>query len=801
MLKMVQAACKQYERARDFYAPKVCAVNRHDPTDTLRVPRIAPPRNRVEPVVKEIVSTLGFSMAENGKVTRKEILRVYSEMLTHDAGTNGMPSIAEFVASGRAVSLCHQYDATGFGDLSLTTTALKNPFASHSAERLYIYSLANAGDSRAPMMTSLGDNRDAINAIARSGVLHLVQDGGLVSVLDPRVADPLRMTRHIVLRAQTTVTVDLSCLRHTERMSCSGACSCSREFALRTVPSKPSTVEEMFTTCLVCHAPTREERWVWSHTPLPGEPAPRPCTRAGCRYAHETPAADYAAMLATIDAFKADTSAGAERRYCDWRMAHAQGRGTVVGHGNVQPGPDGAPMMDLSSMLYFLIDLLHGLYLNLPYNQFKAAFLQHCPDPCRALLSTYLKEEVNHPLDLRKKGDGRIKEQRWYKGESFASMVRGDRGSPGGPVVYAAMAMIIGLYLLEHPPAPAAVPSPSPAPTPVPSPAPKPAAGRGRGRGSAATHPPAPPPGRGRGRGTWRGLAPVGNYAESSDDEPPPLPPQPKPTPPPVIPHTPTAVEAAADQVALAKIRAVFGGHGQLIINMLLSSDAYLSLFWTLHHVHHPDINLSSPQEDVDVFALAVCRDAIDFNEMLIRIATGNLKAYYSHLFSLRVPRQISLVKDLWAFYLGPLELNNAATKRRAERNASKHLTTSSSGTNTAPVGRVALAKAKAKGEEAPVGKVVVTKGYSTSMTYQTATHRGAALDLKRSGLGIDTREALRLFGDGQPGRIKRVRAGPKIAKMGKIWLDPVHDTALAAFIRDLESRGLLSPILPPGDV
>ena len=81
----------------------------------------------------------------------------------------------------------------------------------------------------------------------------------------------------------------------------------------------------------------------------------------------------------------------------------------------------------------------------------------------------------------------------------------------------------------------------------------------------------------------------------------------------------------------------------------------------------------------------------------------------------------------------------------------------------------------------------MVTKGYSTSLTYQTATHRGAALAMKRSNLGIQTREGTRLFGDGGPGRISRKRAGPKLTNMGKVWIDPMDDTAVGAFVREME--------------
>ena len=49
MLQLGQAASKVYSAELDFYAPKVLATNPFDARDKLIVPRILPPRSRVEP--------------------------------------------------------------------------------------------------------------------------------------------------------------------------------------------------------------------------------------------------------------------------------------------------------------------------------------------------------------------------------------------------------------------------------------------------------------------------------------------------------------------------------------------------------------------------------------------------------------------------------------------------------------------------------------------------------------------------------------------------------------------------------
>ena len=82
MLQLGQAACKEYKADSDFYAPKTLAVNAHNPRDILVVPRIVPPRNRVEPEVKLLEGTLGLEMSENGKITHKSLQRCLAEIIT-----------------------------------------------------------------------------------------------------------------------------------------------------------------------------------------------------------------------------------------------------------------------------------------------------------------------------------------------------------------------------------------------------------------------------------------------------------------------------------------------------------------------------------------------------------------------------------------------------------------------------------------------------------------------------------------------------------------------------------------------
>ena len=164
----------------------------------------------------------------------------------------------------------------------------------------------------------------------------------------------------------------------------------------------------MVTLCTeTCHVHKSDERWDCSHFPRPGEKLPRPCPAKGCRYAHADAAADFAAFALKLNALLDDSSKGAARRLAAFRTQHANT------HNQIKPGEYGQPFLDSPDMLTFLIDYLHGLYLNLPKGAWKHAILNNCPDGCRELISTYLKM-IGHPLDTRKKDDGRQRESKWY---------------------------------------------------------------------------------------------------------------------------------------------------------------------------------------------------------------------------------------------------------------------------------------------------------------------------------------------------------------------------------------------------
>ena len=200
-----------------------------------------------------------------------------------------------------------------------------------------------------------GDNREGTRSVLGP---NLARINSMIACARARTCMPCNGGRFM---PEVFVVTDTAALRHCEHLAGSGWCGCTQDFALRQTPQKPTTVVEMHALLRQCRCPTVVERFVKSHTPLPGEELPRPCTAPGCTFAHNpaTAAQELQALRATEAKLSADTSKAGKARYSKWRMEHAHM------HGNVQPGGYGAPFMqhDLDQQL---LEALHLAELNLP---------------------------------------------------------------------------------------------------------------------------------------------------------------------------------------------------------------------------------------------------------------------------------------------------------------------------------------------------------------------------------------------------------------------------------------------------
>jgi hypothetical protein len=132
---------------------------------------------------------------------------------------------------------------------------MRNPYLSRSAQHLRVFGLGNCSDDRAGSTRLLGPNLGTINEAIQSEMVTCM---------------PCEDGESVVIRPRVFVVFDVSALRHCEHVANSGWCACSREKALREVPAKPETVEQMYEQLRERHSPSVDERFILSHTPFPG---------------------------------------------------------------------------------------------------------------------------------------------------------------------------------------------------------------------------------------------------------------------------------------------------------------------------------------------------------------------------------------------------------------------------------------------------------------------------------------------------------------------------------------------------
>jgi len=766
---MVEAACKEFQPDINRYQKKPWLVNPHNAREVLYTPRIVPARTKLEPIVKKLAASMGVQASENGLLAFRSMDTVLQEILARDTGKLKMPPLLEFY-DGRKLPIIVSRDATGKGSLQFTTAALRVPWVSKSCNTLHLIAFGNCGDDRSGTKRLLGPNVDAINdmvAAAAEGETTPVEVDG--------------QRRHVLF--DPYFTDDVSALRHGEHLACSGWCGCSRDAALRQIPTKPKTVAEM--RALVngdgagsrCRELSCLEREILSHNPPKGEELPRPCIAPGCTFAHNpaTAAKEYKELLAKEAELAADTSKKGKQRYTAWRMQHAW-KGKIP-HSNVPPALYGLPLFR-HHFRKQILDALHLAELGLPKTPWKHAIKNNASDDALEKISDVLKG-WKHGLDMRRKDDGRVREQKWFTGEKWRSLCAGKDGSPGGPIAIATIVMIIAddlqLRGVDHgnkdkEAAAAAVQQGAAV------------GGRGGGRGGTAAG------GRGCGRGGRGGFAdrvaaraaeraeaqgaiPTAVATPVATDDPAALEAQRA-----KVQHQPSATEAAANQESLEIIRKLYGSRARTIINALLAFDAYFAWYYPFKK----SVPYGCGMEEKEQRALDNCRSAIDMQEMFERVAIYNHGSFLSHGAVFKVTRDILEVGDVWAHDLSALELQNAESKRCYECGGARAMQFRSVGTTH---------KKGVDGEY----RLVATKGYGATAATSVLIKLLSQQTL-RAGDGMyatpKSRAAERIFGEKGGGRCKLMKF--EVQGMGGevpgVYY-PEQDTCLDAFVRMLAAR------------
>ena len=737
ILTIDQAASKKFSPSENSYGAKILYSHPYRSGVAIKVPRIVPAAGKMSAATSSINKRLDIEVGENGAVSYRSIKTAFEMMVTNGVGKHGMPELSAFVDGVINVPIVFQWDATGFKKQQLTTAALRNPHSPHSAELLEVWAVGNVSDDKGGSTKLMGKtNIDTINAWI---------DG-------ETCVECVIATQPVRLKPKPYFTLDLACLRHTEHIANSVFCGCSRDYALRTTPPKPTSMAELRTLLSKCKSHSGVERYILSHMPPPGKDVPEPCTAPGCTFGHgtvEKVKAEWEALLAQEKKLAAVLTKSGKAAFSKWRMAHAKK------HFNIQPGEYGAPFFhyDLDD---FLLDLLHLAELGIPKTPWKHGLLNNCSDDSRAAISAYLSE-IKHPLDTRRKDDGKSRADKWFSGEKFASFCRGDKGSPGGPVAIAKCVKIIAddmqLRGVTVGGGDESTPTPTPAqatlaqlcaPNKLTGKAAK--AAKAAGANSASAVAVAAP-------GTVDAL-------QASRAK---------------LTHVPSAMEIAADPAHIKIIRDVYGSRAQTILNALLAFDAFFAWYYPLkkHSLKLFDTDTTKVEER----ALDNCRRAIDMHESFERLTmAGKLghKSFLPHGAIFKLTKDILKVGDSSCFSVSALELQNAETKRTGEQGGARNIELRHSGFKRVP-------------SSVAETKVVPTSGYGTTMSL-SILRKLLGKKLLQLGDGLLRiplmRRAERLFGASGPGRSKQKSEGKhELLALGH---DPCKDTCVAAFVRSM---------------
>lgn len=410
-----------------------------------------------------------------------------------------------------------------------------------------------------------------------------------------------------------------------------------------------------------------------------------------------------------------------------------------------------------------ILDSLHYAELGLPKTPWKYGILNNCSDDARQQISEKLAE-WRHPLDCRRKDDGRSRMQKWFTGERWATFCAGERGSPGGPIAIATLMLIVaedmqvhgrsgedvGLAAIDKDDDGDRAPS---------------TGGRGNRGGRIGGR-----AGRGRNAFTMRAL-----QAFEADDEDARARGSSIQAAPAQLRFTPSAMEQEANPDKIAIIRELYGSRAQTILNTLLAFDAYFKWYYPMKE----SIPFLAPTHVREQRALSNCRAAIDMHEAFERVSLRNHGSFLPHGAIFKVSRDILRVGDVHAGNISPLELLNAETKRTADAGASRRLVTQAAGEARKPM----------RGSHEGPERLITTKGYGTTMAISTLK-KLLVLRYLRRGDGIvatpDSRRKERLFGANGTGRSSRLLTNVKLEKLRGPDYSPRQDTCISAFVRSI---------------
>lgn len=131
------------------------------------MPRIAPPRSKLEPAIRKVEARLGVQSSEDGTIAFKSLDVALQELLQQDAGKYDMPPLPALLGGEIKVPVVVSFDGTGFGSLSLNTAVIRNPYMGAAAQQLRPIGLSRGSDDKKGTEAVFGPNLSRLRELFR----------------------------------------------------------------------------------------------------------------------------------------------------------------------------------------------------------------------------------------------------------------------------------------------------------------------------------------------------------------------------------------------------------------------------------------------------------------------------------------------------------------------------------------------------------------------------------------------------------------------------------------------------------
>ena len=163
----INQAVMTYNKVQDNFRRRILLRNPFVKRDVVKVPRIAPARNQLEPQIRAIEATIGVQASENGRVAFRLLSVVVQEMVarTINPVSADLPALPFFLGGELSFPLCLSTDATGKGKVQISTAMVRSPYLSKLAAVADIIGVGNVDDGRAGCKRLFGTNRDYFNEL------------------------------------------------------------------------------------------------------------------------------------------------------------------------------------------------------------------------------------------------------------------------------------------------------------------------------------------------------------------------------------------------------------------------------------------------------------------------------------------------------------------------------------------------------------------------------------------------------------------------------------------------------------